>query len=39
MTQTKVGDMVVAAYPGDAETGLGYSVEAANQAFMDAPAP
>ena len=39
MTQTTVGDIVVATYPGDAETGLGYYVEVANKAFIDAPAP
>jgi hypothetical protein len=36
---TTVGDILVATYPGDKDTGLGYYVEVANKAFMDAPAP
>ena len=39
MMRTTVGDIVVATYPGDAETGLGYYVEVANKAFIDAPSP
>jgi hypothetical protein len=39
MAQTTISDMLVATYPGDEATGLGYFVEVANQAFMNAPAP
>jgi hypothetical protein len=37
--QTKINGMLVGTYLGDEATGLGYYVETANQAFMDAPAP
>jgi hypothetical protein len=39
MVQTRVNDMLVATYPGDKDKGLGYYVEVANQAFLDAPVP
>ena len=39
MAQTTINDMLVATYPGDEATGLGYYVEVANQAFLNAPAP
>jgi hypothetical protein len=39
MAQTTINDMVVATYPGDEATGLGYYVETANQAFLNAPTP
>ena len=39
MAQTTIGDIIVATFPGDAETGLGYYVEVANQAFASAPTP
>ncbi len=39
MAQTTINDMLVATYPGDESTGLGYYVETANQAFLNAPTP
>lgn len=39
LAKTTVGDILVATYPGDKDTGLGYYVEVANKAFMDAPTP
>ena len=39
LAKTAVGDILVATYPGDKDTGLGYYVEVANKAFMDAPTP
>jgi len=39
MAQTTINNMLVATYPVDEATGLGYYVETANQAFMNAPAP
>jgi hypothetical protein len=39
MAQTTINDMLVATYPGDEATGVGYYVETANQAFLNAPAP
>ncbi len=37
--QTSVGQLLVGTYPEDDEGGVGYYVELANKAFMDAPAP
>lgn len=39
LAQTKVGELGVATYPEDAETGLGNYVEIVNPAFIDTPAP
>jgi hypothetical protein len=39
MAQTTIGGILVATFPGDAATGIGYYVETANQAFIDAPTP
>ena len=37
--QTSVGQILVGTYPEDDEGGVGYYVELANKAFMDAPVP
>ncbi len=37
--QTRVGEILVGTYPEDDAGGVGYYVELANKAFMDAPVP